>query len=112
MGTKINLIRQQIPSDGIMLTSWLEKSGISRSEISDYTKSGWLRRMSTGVYCFVGDNPTLYGILASYQRQGNLTYHIGASSALELRGYSHYVTMKSHCVFTHTPTTAEMDRYG
>ena len=48
MGTKINQIRQQIPSDGIMLTSWLEKSGISRSEISDYTKSGWLRRISTG----------------------------------------------------------------
>lgn len=93
MGTKINRIRQQTPSDGILLTSWLEKSGIRRSEISGYVESGWLSRITTGVYAFVGDKPTLYGILASYQSQSNLSYHIGAASALELRGYSHYITM-------------------
>ena len=48
MGTKINNIRQQTPYDGILLTSWLEKSGLSRSEISDYTESGWLQRIATG----------------------------------------------------------------
>ena len=93
MGTKINNIRRQTPSDGILLTSWLEKSGLSRSEISDYTESGWLQRVATGVYTFVGDNPTVYGILASYQSQGTLSYHIGAASALELKGFSHYVAM-------------------
>lgn len=93
MGTKINKIRQQTPSDGILLTSWLEKSGLSRSEISDYATSGWLRRIATGVYSFVGDKPTLYGILSSYQKQSTLSYHIGAASALELRGFVHYVPM-------------------
>lgn len=93
MSTKINSIRQQTPSDGILLTSWLEKSGLSRSEISGYAASGWLRRISNGVYAFVGDNPTLYGILSSYQSQSNLSYHVGAASALELRGFAHYVTI-------------------
>lgn len=111
MGTKINHIRQQIPFDGIMLTSWFEKSGISRSEISDYTKSGWLRRISTGVYFFVGDNPTLYGILASYQSQSNLTYHIGASSALELRGYSHYVPMGKPKVIVFSPIRPRLPKW-
>lgn len=93
MGTKINNLRQVIPSNGIMLTSWLEKSGLSRNEISNYTKSGWLQRISTGVYQFTGDRPSLYSILASYQKQAGMKYHIGAASALELKGFSHYITM-------------------
>lgn len=93
MGTKINKLRQQIHSNGIMLTSWLEKSGFSRSEIYDYMESGWLQRITTGVYQFAGDRPSLYGALASYQKQAALKYHIGASSALELKGFSHYIAM-------------------
>lgn len=93
MGTKINHIRQRTASNGILLTSWLEKQGVSRSEISDYVESGWLLRISTGVYRFVGDTPTLYGVLASYQAQNNLKYHIGAATALELKGFFHYINM-------------------
>ncbi len=33
MGTKINNLRQQTPSSGILLTSCLEKSDLSKSEI-------------------------------------------------------------------------------
>ncbi|MGN0236692.1 MAG: type IV toxin-antitoxin system AbiEi family antitoxin domain-containing protein [Lepagella sp.] len=103
MSTKINKLRQQTPSDGILLTSWLERSGISRSEITDYTKSGWLQRIATGVYRFDGDTPTIYGILSSYQQKGMLTYHIGAASALELRGFTHYITMGTPSVVIFTP---------
>ena len=46
MGTKINKLRQQTPPNGILLTSWLEKSGFSRSEIYKYMKSEWLHRIS------------------------------------------------------------------
>ncbi|MGM9853037.1 MAG: type IV toxin-antitoxin system AbiEi family antitoxin domain-containing protein [Muribaculaceae bacterium] len=111
MGTKINSIRQQTPHDGIILTSWLEKSGLSRSEISDYTKSGWLRRVATGVYTFVGDSPTLYGILASYQSQINLSYHVGAASALELRGFSHYVAMGKPNAIVFTPIKPRLPKW-
>ena len=93
MGTKINNLRQQTPSTGILLTSWLEKSGFSRNEVSNYLKSGWLQRITTGVYQFTGDTPSLYGALASYQKQADLKYHVGAASALELKGFSHYITM-------------------
>ena len=111
MGTKINNIRQQTPSNGILLTSWLEKSGLSRSEISDYTKSGWLQRISTGVYTFVGDSPTVYGILASYQSQGTLSYHVGAASALELKGFSHYVAMGKPSAVIFSPIRPRLPKW-
>ena len=108
MGTKINNLRQQIPSDGVMITSWLEKTGFNRSEVYDYMKSGWLQRISTGVYKFTGDTPTLYGILASYQKQVDLKYHIGAASALELKGFSHYITMGKPTAVVFSPVRPEV----
>ena len=111
MGTKINLLRQQTPSNGILLTSWLEKSGLSRNEISNYMKSGWLRRISTGVYQFTGDIPSLYGILASYQKQADLKFHIGAASALELKGFSHYISMGKPTAVVFTPVKPPLPKW-
>lgn len=111
MGTKINKLRQQTPSNGILLTSWLEKSGFSRSEVSQYMKSGWLQRISTGVYQFTGDRPSLYGILASYQKQANLKYHIGAASALELKGFSHYIAMGKPTAVVFAPVKPPLPKW-
>lgn len=111
MGTKINNLRQRIPNNGIMLTSWLEKSGFSRNEISNYMKSGWLQRISTGVYQFTGDSPSLYGILASYQKQAGMKYHIGAASALDLRGFSHYISMGKPTAVIFTPVRPPLPKW-
>lgn len=111
MGTKINKLRQQTPSNGILLTSWLEKSGFSRSEISNYMKSGWLQRITTGVYQFTGDTPSLYGILAAYQKQIEINYHIGAASALELKGFSHYITMGKPNAVVFTPVRPPLPKW-
>ncbi len=111
MGTKINKLRQQTPSNGILLTSWLEKSGFSRSEVSQYMKSEWLQRISTGVYQFTGDRPSLYGILASYQKQADLKYHIGAASALELQGFSHYIAMGKPTAIVFAPVRPPLPKW-
>lgn len=111
MGTKINKLRQKSPSNGILLTSWLDKSGFSRSEINDYMKSGWLQRISTGVYQFTGDKPSLYGIFASYQQQNGMKYHIGAASALELKGFSHYISMGKPIAVVFSPIRPPLPRW-
>lgn len=111
MSTKINILRQQSPSNGVLLTSWLEKSGFSRSEIGDYVESGWLQRISTGVYQFAGDSPSLYGILASYQNQAGMKYHIGAASALELKGFSHYIAMGKPTAIVFAPVRPHLPKW-
>lgn len=111
MSTKINYLRQQSPTNGILLTSWLEKNGFSRSEIQGYTKSGWLQRIGMGVYQFAGDAPSLYGILVSYQKQVDLKYHIGAASALELKGFSHYIAMGKPTAVVFAPVRPPLPKW-
>ncbi len=111
MSTKINNLRQQTPFNGVLLTSWLEKSGFSRNEVSNYIKSGWLQRITTGVYQFTGDTPSLYGALASYQEQVDLNYHIGAASALELKGFSHYITMGKPTAVVFSPVRPPLPKW-
>jgi len=103
MATKINNIMKFSLQAGVMSTSWLESMGISRTEQGKYVKSGWLTRMATGIYRFSNDTPTLYGALASYEKQKGGHYRIGASAALELPGYSHYVTVGKPLAYVFTP---------
>lgn len=66
MTTKINIIIKLSLSSGVMTTSWLESPGLSRTEQVKYVKSGWLTRMSTGIYRLSNGTPTLYGALVSF----------------------------------------------
>ena len=92
MATKINKLQNLALPSGVMFTSWMEKQGLSRTEQGMYVKSGWLTRVATGVYRFSNDTPSLYGSLASYELQQEGIYRIGASAALELQGFTHYIT--------------------
>lgn len=93
MATKIKNILDIAPHEGLLFSSWLAQKGIDRKEQSMYVKSGWLERVTHGVYKFVGAEPTLYKSVSSYNSQLEKSCHVGASSALDLRGYSHFVAM-------------------
>lgn len=93
MATKIKEILDLVPQDSVFFSSWLSSKGIDRKEQTLYVRSGWLERIATGVYKLDGSTPTLYGAVASYDSQLGKHCHIGASSALDLRGYSHFVAM-------------------
>jgi hypothetical protein len=103
MATTINNIMRLFSSNGVMSTSWLESQGLSRTEQGKYVKSGWLTRMATGKYRSSNNTPTLYGALASYEKQIEIHYRIEAFSALELHGYSHYVTIGKPLTNVFTP---------
>lgn len=93
MATKIKEILDLVPQDSVLFSSWLSSHSIDRKEQSQYVRSGWLERVARGVYKIKGNTPSLYGALASYNSQLGKRCHVGASSALDLRGYSHYVAM-------------------
>ena len=71
----------------------MAQQGIDRKEQTLYVRSGWLERVTQGVYKIAESKPTLYGAIASYNSQLGKSCHVGASSALDLRGYSHFVSM-------------------
>jgi len=111
MTTKINNIMKLSLPTGVMSTSWLESMGLSRTEQVKYVKSGWLTRMNTGIYRLSHVTPTLYGALASYEDQVGKRYRIGASSALELHGYTHYVALGKPTAYVFTPLDNRLPKW-
>ena len=102
MATKIKEILGLVPQDSVLFSSWLACRGMDRKEQTLYVRSGWLERMAKGVYKIAGTNPTLYGAVGSFNAQLGRNCHIGASSALDLRGYSHFVAMGKPRAFLFT----------
>jgi len=50
MATKIKLILQKVPRNAVLFSSWLSENGIDRKEQTSYVRSGWIERISQGVY--------------------------------------------------------------
>ena len=93
MANKIKQIIDAVPAGSILFGSWLTAQGLDAKAQYDYLQNGWLERISKGVYKIAGSQPTIYAAVSSYNTQLGRECLIGAYSALELRGYSHYVPM-------------------
>ena len=102
MATKIKEILDLVPQDSVLFSSWLSSNGMDRKEQTLYVRSGWLERISQGVYKIAGSSPSLYGAVASYDSQLHRHCYAGASSALETRGYSHFVPIGKPQAFLFT----------
>ncbi len=111
MATKINMLRQQEHTNAVFLSSWLEKQGVTRTEQVNYVRSGWLQRISTGVYMFAHAKQIMFSALESYGKQTGRKYHIGASSALSLRGYNHFLSMGKPSIYVFTNITERLPKW-
>ena len=93
MATKIQQILGSSPKDLVLFGSWLSSQGLDARGQYAYMKSGWLDRISKGVYKVHGIEPGLLAAISSYNTQLGKSCIVGAYTALELRGYSHYLSM-------------------
>ena len=93
MATKIQQIIANHPRDVVMFGSWLSSNGIDARGQYSYMRSGWLDRISKGVYQIHGSTSTLISAISSYNSQLGKKCTVGAYTALELRGYSHYSSL-------------------
>jgi len=91
MATKINKIIESTTTGGVLTAPWLTKSGVPRSEQANYVKTGWLKRLDRGIYAIASEQCEFYPSIYEYARQSSLCYHIGAFTALDLKGFTHYV---------------------
>lgn len=93
MATKIQQILETTPNESVLFGSWLSNQGLDARGQYAYMKSGWFDRISKGVYKIHGTEPSLLSAISSYNIQLNKSCVVGAYTALEFRGYSHYVSM-------------------
>lgn len=93
MATKIQQILETEPHVSLLFGDWLSKQGLGAKEQYAYMKRGWLDRLSKGVYVLQGKIPTLLHAIAAYNKQLGKYCIVGAYTALELRGYSHYLSL-------------------
>ena len=108
MTTKIQQIIKYNPHVDFMFGDWLTRQGLDAKRQHAYMKSGWLTRISKGVYALNGTTPKLFHAISAYNNQLSKQCIIGAYTALELRGYSHYLSMGKPQAYLFTGRTNKL----
>lgn len=110
-GNKINRLLQRWPRGIVATQRWLDTQGVTSKLANWHVGSGWLARFGPRAFLQPGDTVNWRGGLYALQSQLQMTVHIAARTALELRGLSHFVplgtapdvTLISNCP-EHLPT--------
>jgi hypothetical protein len=101
--TKINRLMSQWITSVPATTSYLEGLDYSASLLVKYKNSGWLEAFGRGAYIRSGEKVDWLGALYALQTQMKLPVHAGGKTALELKGYAHYLTAKQNRIFLYGP---------
>lgn len=78
----------------MLTTAWLKQQGVSNKLAWWYVKAGWFEHLSDGAYFLAGDAITWASAVVAAQEQLHLPLHLGAKTALQLLGKSHYLSAK------------------
>ena len=93
MDSKINQILKQWPKGTVGTVAWLDEHGVYRQLARRYLSSGWLQSFGRGAYLRAGDSADWFGGLYALQRERGLSIYAGASTALAVKGLSHYLPL-------------------
>ena len=97
--TKINRLINQWPRGTVSAASYLKRLGFSHDLLIRYKKSGWIQSFGRGAYTLYGDKVDWPGALYTLQNQLGLNVHPGGKTALELKGYAHYLPAGKRKIF-------------
>jgi hypothetical protein len=93
---KINKLLLNWPTGTVTTRVRLNALGIYRQLATKYVQHGWIERLGTGAFIRSGDSVNWQGGLYALQTELNMTVHVGARTALELQGRSHFVPLGRH----------------
>lgn len=93
---KINQLMKDWPKGAVMLTSYLKEKGYSKDLLKRYANSNWLESLGYGVYKLSGDEVGWEGAVRALQMQSSV--HPGGKTALEMKGYAHFLTLGNKTV--------------
>ncbi|WP_422137886.1 type IV toxin-antitoxin system AbiEi family antitoxin domain-containing protein [Endozoicomonas sp. ALC020] len=106
MSSKINWLINHTSPGSLVLQQWLTENGIRYSLAQKYAKSGWLKRLSSGVYYRPEPSgkikPDWPDALQALTQQLQLPIHLAGLSSLTHQGLSHYLQLNSEQVWVGT----------
>lgn len=88
---KLRPLLDALEPHSVATTPYLKALGITPQDLQNYTASRWLTSLGRGAFKRPMETVTWQGALYSLQAQLRLPVHVGALTALEMSGNSHYV---------------------
>lgn len=109
--TKLKTLLNNMKPETVGLASWLEELGISRDLQKHYRNSGWLESMGRGAFKRPGEKVKWQGGLHALQYQAKLSVHVGAITALSIKGFSHYFRLGEETIYLFSPPKNNLPKW-
>lgn len=92
--SKLKWLEREVPEGLLVTAGWLTEHGYSSSLRSQYLKSGWLEQPARGVYLRPRGTLRWEQVVISLQTLLAFPVVVGGRTALELQGYSHFLSQE------------------
>jgi hypothetical protein len=90
--TKLNFLERTLPEGLLVDAGWMERHGYSTSLRSQYVAAGWLVQPARGIYKRPRGKLTWEKAVVSLQTLMESGLAVGGRTALDLQGFSHYLS--------------------
>jgi len=97
--SKINQLISKWPRGIVATASYLRQQGFTYDLLTKYRRSGWIKSFGQGAYILPEDRVEWTGALCAVQSQLQLEVHAGGKTALQLKGYGHYLPSETRDLF-------------
>ncbi|MCP4405643.1 MAG: hypothetical protein GY801_51115 [bacterium] len=87
----------------VAVATHLKTLGITPELLYAYKRSRWIQALGTGAYMLSGDTVGWTGAVYALQAQLSLNVHVGGKTAIEMKGYAHYLSDNLRQVFLFGP---------
>lgn len=91
--SKINQLLRVWPTGTVATSSWLAQQGIYQQLAHQYEKSGWIQKVGHGAFARWREDIDWTGGVYALQEQLKMPIHVGGKTALELKGYTYFVSL-------------------
>ena len=100
---RINRVEKDLPEGLIVDSAWLEAKGIPSNLRSYYVKQGWLEQPVRSVYRRPRGSLNWQQVVVSLQAMLGVPLIVGGKTALELQGFSHYLSRETKSIHLYGP---------
>jgi hypothetical protein len=91
--SKLNQLFELWPANTVAAYIWLKRQNISRQLVNTYKKGGWLKSVGRGAFVRFNEEVDWTSALYALQEQLHLPIHAGGKTALQLKGYAHFLSL-------------------